>query len=67
MTPHTGATSIEIDETAAFPMAAKAGQPIKLPGQTRVTPEEYREFLSLGHGQIFDLEPDRFALPHGTN
>ena len=32
---------------------------IKLPRQTRVTPEEYREFLSLGHGEIFTLDLDR--------
>lgn len=62
--PPAGATSIQQDETAAFPMAAKPGQPIKLPGQTRVTPEEYREFLSLGHGHIFDLDIDRSALSH---
>lgn len=62
--PCAGATSIEADDTAAFPMAAKPKQPIKLPGQTRVTPEEYREFLSLGHGHIFDLDIDRSALSH---
>ena len=54
-----GATSVEQDKTAAFPMAAAPGQPIKLPGQTRVTSDEYREFLALGHGEIFDLEVDR--------
>ena len=27
--------------------------------QTRVTPEEYKEFLSLGHGEIFNLDIDR--------
>lgn len=38
--------------------------------QTRVTPEEYKEFLSLGHGEIFTLDIDmvvnapwRYALP----
>ncbi len=54
-----GATSVQQDNTAAFPMAAAPGQPIKLPGQTRVTSDEYREFLALGHGEIFDLELDR--------
>ena len=32
---------------------------LKLPKQTRVTPDEYREFLSLGHGEIFTLDLDR--------
>lgn len=32
--------------------------PVKLPGQTRVSPEEYREFLNLGHGDIFNLDVD---------
>ena len=41
-------------------MVAAPGQPIKLPGQTRVTSDEYREFLALGHGEIFDLELDRW-------
>lgn len=35
------------------------GKAIKLPRQTRVTPEEYKEFLALGHGEIFDLDMDR--------
>lgn len=26
--------------------------------QTRVSPEEYKEFLSLGHGEIFSLDLD---------
>jgi 15-cis-phytoene desaturase len=34
-------------------------KPIKLPKQNRVSPEEYKEFLSLGHGDIFDLDLDR--------
>uniref|UniRef100_A0A1D2A676 Pre-mRNA polyadenylation factor Fip1 domain-containing protein n=1 Tax=Auxenochlorella protothecoides TaxID=3075 RepID=A0A1D2A676_AUXPR len=46
-------------EEPAFQSEAKPGQPIKLPGQTRVTAEEYREFLSLGHGEIFSLDIDR--------
>ena len=33
-------------------------QRIRLPGQTRVTPDEYKEFLSLGHGDIFNLDLD---------
>ena len=43
----------------ALPLQAKPGQLIRLPGQTRVAPEEYREFLALGHGGIFDLDLDR--------
>merc|ERR1719281_2195423 len=43
----------------ALPLQAKRGQLIRLPGQTRVAPEEYREFLALGHGGIFDLDLDR--------
>jgi hypothetical protein len=34
---------------------------VKLPRQTRVTPEEYREFISLGHGEIFNVDLDRLA------
>ena len=44
---------------AVLPSQAGQGQPIRLPGQTRVTPDEYREFLGLGHGEIFDLDIDR--------
>lgn len=44
---------------AAFPSQAKPGQPIKLPGQTRVAPDEYKEFLSLGHGELFDVDLER--------
>jgi len=44
---------------AAFPSQAKPGQPIKLPGQTRVAPDEYKEFLSLGHGELFEVDLDR--------
>eukprot|EP00963_Diacronema_lutheri_P005889 scaffold467_cov366-Pavlova_lutheri.AAC.23 len=32
---------------------------IKLPGQTRVAPDEYKEFLFLGHGAIFDIDIER--------
>ncbi|GAX76532.1 hypothetical protein CEUSTIGMA_g3978.t1 [Chlamydomonas eustigma] len=32
---------------------------IKLPRQTRVLPDEYKEFLSLGHGEIFTLPIDK--------
>ena len=35
------------------------GKAIKLPRQTRVTPEEYKEFLALGHGEIFDIDLDK--------
>ncbi|GLI66885.1 hypothetical protein VaNZ11_010868 [Volvox africanus] len=51
-----------IDE-AAWPTEARLDQAIKLPKQTRVTPEEYRAFLSLGHGEIYELDLDR-VLPH---
>ena len=37
---------------------AQAGQKIRLPGQARVDPAEYREFLMLGHGGVFDLDVD---------
>lgn len=33
---------------AAFPSQARPDQPIKLPRQTRVAPEEYKEFINLG-------------------
>lgn len=45
-------------EDAVFPSEWKPGLPIKLPGQTRVSPEEYKEFLSLGHGEIFSIDLD---------
>lgn len=32
---------------------------IKLPGQTRVAPDEYKEFLFLGHGAIFDIDIEK--------
>ncbi len=32
---------------------------IRLPRQMRVTQDEYREFLNLGHGEIFTLNMDR--------
>lgn len=38
--------------------ATKEGQRVRLPGQTRVTPEEYKEFLGLGHGDVFHLDID---------
>ena len=43
--------------------ATRPGQPLRLPGQTRVTPEEYREFRELGHGEIFNLDVDACAPP----
>ncbi|KAK9820572.1 hypothetical protein WJX72_011768 [[Myrmecia] bisecta] len=42
-----------------LPSQAAPGQPIRLPGQTRVTPDEYKEFLGLGHGEVFNLDIDR--------
>lgn len=46
-----------------LPSQAGDSQLIRLPGQTRVSPEEYKEFLGLGHGDVFDLDPDRFCPP----
>lgn len=54
-----GATSIEKDESMAFPESAGPRQAIKLPGQTRVTPEEYSEFTTLGQGGVYELDLDR--------
>ena len=45
-------------EDAVFPSQQAPGLPVKLPGQTRVSPEEYREFLALGHGEIFALDTE---------
>jgi hypothetical protein len=50
------------DEPPALPSQAKPNQWIRLPGQTRVAEAEYKEFLGLGHGEIFDLDIDRWAL-----
>ena len=41
-----------------LPSLATPGQSIRLPGQTKVTTDEYKEFLGLGHGDIYDLDPD---------
>lgn len=46
---------------AAFPSAAADKQPIKLPRQHNVDKEEYREFLNLGHGEIFNLDLERWV------
>ena len=54
----------ESDLPPAFPQQAQPGQRIQLPGQSRVAPEEYREFLILGHGGVFDLDVDKCGLPH---
>ena len=43
----------------ALPSQAAQGQPIRLPGQARVDPAEYREFLMLGHGGVYELDVDR--------
>ena len=50
-------------EDAVFPSQWQPGLAIKLPGQTRVSPEEYREFLSLGHGDIYDINLDYVVDP----
>lgn len=44
---------------AAFPSVAEPDQAIKLPRQHNVDKDEYREFLNLGHGEIFNLDLDR--------
>ena len=46
------------DGEPVLPSEAMPGQRIRLPGQTKVTTDEYKEFLGLGHGDIFDLDPD---------
>ena len=57
-----GASNVQRDEgNAVLPSQAGDTQLIRLPGQTRVSPEEYKEFLGLGHGDVFDLDPDRQA------
>ena len=50
-------------EDAVFPSQWRPGVGMKLPGQTRVSPEEYKEFLALGHGDIFDIELDWVVEP----
>ena len=47
---------------AKLPSQAGPQDLIRLPGQTRVSPEEYKEFLQLGHGDIFELNPDRSVM-----
>lgn len=49
------------DVDASFPSAAGPQQPIKLPRQHNVDKEEYKEFLNLGHGEIFNLDLDRWV------
>lgn len=63
-TCRAGASNLPRDEgNAVLPSQAGDSQLIRLPGQTRVSPEEYKEFLGLGHGDVFDLDPDRFHPP----
>lgn len=50
--------AVNNDLPPALPSEAAPGQRVRLPGQSRVTPEEYREFLGLGHGEIFNLDID---------
>jgi len=50
--------TVNTDLPPALPSAAAPGQRVRLPGQSRVTPDEYREFLALGHGEIFNLDVD---------
>ena len=57
-----GQSNIPRDESnAVLPSQAGPDQLVRLPGQTRVSPEEYKEFLGLGHGDVFDLDPDRYC------
>jgi hypothetical protein len=42
-----------------WPSQDTGTQPLKLPKQTRVGPEEYQEFLRLGHGEVFLLDLER--------
>jgi len=49
---------VNLDLPPVLPSQARPGQRVRLPGQSRVTQEEYREFLSLGHGEIFNLPID---------
>lgn len=58
-----GMNKAELERQAVWPSQA-AEQPdklIKLPGQTKVGEDEYKEFLNLGHGGIFDLDLTRYA------
>ena len=59
---HAGAPLMQQPQEVGgkFPKEAGPQDAIKLPGQTRVDPEEYREFLDLGHGGIFHLDIDRY-------
>ena len=55
-----GVSNVQRDEgNAVLPSQAGDTQLIRLPGQTRVSPEEYKEFLGLGHGDVFDLDLNR--------
>lgn len=49
---------------AAFLSMAEPHQAIKLPRQHNVDKDEYREFLNLGHGEIFNLDLDRWGGGH---
>ena len=50
--------TVNPDLPPALPSTSAPGQRVRLPGQSRVTPDEYREFLALGHGEIFNLDVD---------
>jgi hypothetical protein len=52
--------SVVIDvKSAKFPSLAEPNEWVKLPRQRHVDPEEYKEFLKLGFGDIFDLNLDK--------
>jgi hypothetical protein len=53
-------------QDAEWPSKAGPDQWLKLPAQTRVSPDEYKEFLALGHGDIYLLDLDRCAQPGGA-
>ena len=57
--PRCGALAHSSTCTSFPPRRPGPTQAIKLPKQTRVTQDEYRAFLSLGHGEIFELDLDK--------
>jgi hypothetical protein len=62
MSSCNAALEVPPDAEVVFPSLYDPENPksfIKLPRQTRVLPDEYKEFLSLGHGEIFTLTIDR--------
>jgi Fip1 motif len=56
-----------MDLPPEFPGVAAPDQLIKLPRQTKVQQSEYKEFLALGHGDIFDLDITRTVTVDRNN